>query len=165
MTGKTHMVGGVLAAVLHNSIFEQQEVSLDNLEFLAFVGASVIGSLLADIDHPKSTIGRLFRWLSKPINKIFGRRTITHSILSVLLLLLPTAIFYLQENTYLANIFLGLTVGHVSHLLLDLLNLKGITLFYPSKKRISLNLIKVGSYSEIISNCAMIFYLVHLLTR
>ena len=40
-----------------------------------------LGAALPDIDHPKSHLGRRFRFTSKVVNKAFGHRTFTHSLL------------------------------------------------------------------------------------
>ncbi len=52
-------------------------------------------ALLPDIDHPESTIGRIFSPLAKSIQRKYGHRTITHSIFAIMamaILLLPILI-------------------------------------------------------------------------
>ena len=41
---------------------------------------AAVASLLPDIDLPTSKIGRLLFWLSVPLERRFGHRTITHSL-------------------------------------------------------------------------------------
>ena len=44
---------------------------------------AAVASLLPDIDLPPSTIGRLFWFLSVPLERRFGHRTLTHSLVAV----------------------------------------------------------------------------------
>ncbi len=56
--------------------------------------ASLI-SLLPDIDHPESLIGRIFHPLSKYIRRKYGHRTVTHSVFAIMVMaiaLLPVII-------------------------------------------------------------------------
>ncbi len=52
----------------------------------ATAAAASLLSLLPDIDHPESTIGRVFRPVSKKIQQKYGHRTITHSLFAILVL-------------------------------------------------------------------------------
>lgn len=61
-------------------------------------------------------------------------RSFTHSILG---LFIYTAILSYSFNN---NIIIPYFISHLSHILLDLFNKKGISLFYPFKFRISLKL-------------------------
>ena len=42
---------------------------------------AAVASLLPDIDLPPSKIGRLFWWISVPLERRFGHRTLTHSLI------------------------------------------------------------------------------------
>ena len=61
-------------------------------------------------------------------------RSFTHSILG---LFLYTIILLYSFNT---NVIVPYFISHLSHIILDLFNMKGISLFYPLKYRISLKL-------------------------
>ena len=61
-------------------------------------------------------------------------RSFTHSILGMTLY---TIILYYSFNT---NFIIPYFISHLSHIILDLFNMKGIALFYPLKYRISLKL-------------------------
>jgi len=53
-----------------------------NLNILAspiYIAATVVGALIPDIDYTKFMIGKIFRPISKYLNRRFGHRTITHS--------------------------------------------------------------------------------------
>jgi len=87
-----------------------------------------IGSLLPDLDHPKSTIGRLFYPISIYLNKTIGHRTLTHS----LLLWFPLNIIGL----YFYKPLFYLTLGGISHLVLDSWNVSGVMLFNPFSEKL-----------------------------
>lgn len=60
------------------------------VEIVLFYPALLLGAIYPDIDHPKSYLGRRFIFISKPINDVWGHRTITHS------LFLMTVIFFIS---------------------------------------------------------------------
>ncbi|ETT86169.1 metal-dependent hydrolase [Viridibacillus sp. FSL R5-0477] len=120
MTGNTHILGGITAGLAFAQI--------SNYDPLILVGSSVIGALIPDICHSGSKIGRTFRITSKVVNKIFGHRSFTHSLLFLLLM-------FVVMNTYISNesITAGVLLGMVSHYLLDMATKNGIKLFFPLK--------------------------------
>jgi len=90
--------------------------------------AVVFGSLFPDVDYPFSLIGRLSQPLSFWIHEEFGHRTITHSLTYVLI----NSLFGLiLKNFYFQYISLGI----LSHLLLDLLTNQGVMLLWPLQTR------------------------------
>ena len=44
---------------------------------------AAVASLLPDLDLPPSKIGRLFWFVSVPLERRFGHRTLTHSLVSL----------------------------------------------------------------------------------
>lgn len=90
-----------------------------------------LGAALPDIDHPKSHLGRRFRVTSRFINRTFGHRTLTHS----LVFCFGVGYLLVQRNT---SVGVGAFCGILSHILLDMLTpfSKGVALFYPIKKRV-----------------------------
>ena len=46
--------------------------------------AASLFSLLPDIDHPESLIGRIFPFASKWLLRSYGHRTVTHSVFAIL---------------------------------------------------------------------------------
>ena len=52
---------------------------------------AAVASLLPDVDLPTSKIGRLFFWLSVPLERRFGHRTLTHSAVMLLGVAAPAA--------------------------------------------------------------------------
>jgi inner membrane protein len=89
-------------------------------------------SLLPDADLPTSKIGRLFFWLSVPLERRFGHRTITHSAVGLLAVALVASPLWLVEPLY----FWCALGGYWSHLWIDMLNVRGVDLFWPSPLRL-----------------------------
>ena len=76
MTGKTHVAAGLLVGAItvdhyHTDLFSTVTV----------ICLAIAGSLLPDICHTRSKIGRQFKILSLLVSTIFGHRTFTHSLL------------------------------------------------------------------------------------
>ena len=88
---------------------------------------SSLFSLLPDIDHPTSLIGRVFTGVSKYILRKYGHRTVTHSVFAVLVLalLLSPALFFFPSLYYAA------LLAFSSHIFLDIFNVSGVKLFAP----------------------------------
>jgi inner membrane protein len=118
MQGNTHIIGGITASLAF------AQISNDNPFVL--VGAGIIGALIPDICHGGSKIGRTFPIISKIVNKLFGHRSFTHSLLFLFLvaMLLHAIIPY-------ESIIAGLLVGMMSHIALDMGTKQGVKLFFP----------------------------------
>lgn len=153
MRYKTHALGGLLFGVTTMPFLS---IPLFSVEGVIWLSGSVLGSLLPDIDHPNSYIGKRLKPLSFAINKTFGHRGITHTLLFVFLIsflfwllslfLIPSSLTFLFYS-----FFVGCVIGIVSHLVLDMSTKSGVPLFYPiSKKNISILPIKTGSFGETI---------------
>ncbi|GAA6737479.1 MULTISPECIES: metal-dependent hydrolase [Thermus] len=119
MTAGTHLAGAALTASLLRGL--GLEVGLQEGVALAW------GSVMPDIDTTTSGPGKFVRPLSTFLERRFGHRTLTHSLLFLLVLaflLYPLA--RAQPGAYWA--FLA---GYLSHLLLDTLNVNGVPLLWP----------------------------------
>ncbi|MGE7623191.1 metal-dependent hydrolase [Viridibacillus sp. NPDC096237] len=118
MTGNTHIIGGITAGLAFAQV--------SNYDPIVLVGFSVVGALIPDICHSGSKIGRTFRITSKIVNKIFGHRSFTHSLLFLFLMAMVM-------NTYISNesITAGVLIGMVSHYMLDMATKNGIKLLFP----------------------------------
>lgn len=139
MLAKTHLVFGV-AAVTVASFFGVVAVNP------VTIVAGLFGSLLPDIDHPKSTFGRKILPVSWMIGRIFGHRGITHSALAVLAL---TAA--LMFNQGMPPWCVALILGYLSHLLADWITPMGIPLMWPFKTKYRSPVsIKTGGAGEVI---------------
>ncbi|MGE7024028.1 metal-dependent hydrolase [Solibacillus cecembensis] len=136
MLGNTHIVGGITASLAF------AQISNDNP--LVLVGAGIVGALLPDICHGGSKIGRTFPISSKIVNKLFGHRSFTHSLLFLfcIAMLMNTFIPYKAFT-------IGLLLGMVSHLILDMGTRQGIKLFFPINIKVRFPLtIKTGGKVE-----------------
>src|SRR5699024_2134058 len=126
MTGKTHMIGGLtVGAVSQYAGYFSSD--------LLFIGACVAGSILPDICHGGSKIGRKLPLLSHLIRLIFGHRTVTHSLLFMIIL---GALMPLTPIT--TSIISGILIGIASHLLLDAATARGIELLWPMSIKVRL---------------------------
>ncbi|MGB7999148.1 MAG: metal-dependent hydrolase [Anaerobacillus sp.] len=153
MEGKTHAIGGICLGAAAQSYYITER--LDAPEMIVFYGACLFGSLLPDICHPGSWTGRRARALSKGISRFFGHRTITHSILFVVLMYWLTSTFTFQYDELIQT---GLLIGIVSHIVLDAMTTRGIQLFYPIPLRVRFPIyLKTASKAEgIVTSTLMI---------
>lgn len=159
MTYKTHLTGGIVAStgvvtysLGTNMALAERFGSIPALVSipLILVGA-VIGALLPDIDSPSSKARRFIRRiLVKNPNTRNGNpnhRGIPH-----------TPIFWVVVLWFLFGVFtgpgstlflVGLSIGVVSHLVLDLLNPAGIPIWFPfSRRKTTLVPIRAGKMLE-----------------
>ena len=87
-----------------------------------------------------------------------SHRSFTHSILG---LFVYSAIL---SYGFGMNIVFPYFVSHLSHIVLDLFNMKGVALFYPSKYRLCLNLCesngKVNKFLFILFSILIVLYLI-----
>lgn len=123
MTAPTHIAFGLLTVAGSFSFF-----SLPLHRNLPAIACAIMGSVLPDIDSPRSYIGRVLPFASIPIERQWGHRTITHSLLCLFALsviIWPLLIF--QTPCYAA-----LLLGYLSHLIADCATKSGVPLFYPN---------------------------------
>jgi inner membrane protein len=92
---------------------------------------AVLGALLPDVDTPTSLIGKLCLPLARLLERRFGHRTVTHSLLGLALFAGPVAPLVLITPQWP----LAFGLGYLSHLLIDCANKSGTPLFYPSPLR------------------------------
>lgn len=101
-----------------------------------YIVATVIFSLLPDIDHPRSPVGILFYPIAKWLDKKYGHRTITHSLF--FLVVGTTVVHLVSHSLPLGEGWGGAALifffAVLSHLLLDMVTIQGVPLFYPIKR-------------------------------
>jgi inner membrane protein len=124
MTAPTHVAFGALSYFVVAAALQWQPST-------AAVATAALGSLLPDIDLPTSAVGRPFFPIAKAINEQIGHRTLTHSGIGIMLVLVMLSPLLFVD----ALIVWALTIGYVSHLLIDTVNKAGIELLYPSHLR------------------------------
>ena len=159
MNHKAHKVGGVCSGLIVSTILFSKDIGLRELVSSTLImSGAVVGSLCPDIDTPNSKVGSkmLLKPISILINKLFGHRTITHSVIVSLLmttlLISSTSIFSGTLGFIYTNIIIGFCTGWFSHLLLDIITIKGIPIYYPIiKKKYSLFKFKPDKDDDLVS--------------
>lgn len=127
---KGHLRGGLLTVGIVLAASPAGISSLGITDILILSASTMAGSLLPDIDHPQSVIGRRLPITSGFLHKSVGHRSLTHSIFFLIAtFLLPVLLDY-------PLIGIGLSLGTLSHILLDLLCIgSGVAFLYPIYKR------------------------------
>lgn len=111
MTAPTH--------IIFSAVFS----SLGNADYWAS-GACAIGALLPDLDHPLSSIGRVFFFISAPLNRHCGHRGLIHSVFLWFPVLLFGVLIHSPRLQWLA-------IGALSHVLIDCYNTSGVRALTP----------------------------------
>jgi len=128
LTAPNHIVGGFTFTGIVGSI-----IGINILQDYRLLPIILFASLLPDIDHTKSIIGKLFYPIARVINRKYGHRTITHSVFVLIGL---TALLSAFQSAYFPSIkaaqVFGLAYG--SHILFDMLTVQGVPVFYPLKR-------------------------------
>lgn len=150
MTGKTHLAAGALVGTLAmtmalgHSLPLQPEGVIRAVTLPVMAVSGVAGALFPDIDWQTSKIGSTVKPISRIINILFGHRTLFHS--PILYILVYVFIMQRWPNAYWA--IMPFVLGVASHLLLDMMNYKGISLFYPYQKRFHIISLKSNGWAE-----------------
>jgi inner membrane protein len=137
MMARSHVVVGIAAWIAAAPLLHLSPVEP------AYLGLAVAGSLLPDIDHPQSWVGRRSRPVSTAIAAALGHRGLTHSAVALLGL-----VFLLQHERFQRGVVAALAVGYLSHLAADMLTPQGLRLAWPLRKTWGLPLCRTGSPAE-----------------
>jgi inner membrane protein len=127
MTSPTH-ISFSLFTLAFASIGQGMEFNSENAIICA------LGSLSPDIDNSKSWLGRLFPFISKPIENKFSHRTLTHSLLAIVFVFLIAVIVKILFDTGNFNP-LAFAIGYTSHILIDCASVQGVKILYPFSMR------------------------------
>jgi inner membrane protein len=137
MMARSHVIIGIATWVAAAPLLHLR--ALDPM----YLGLAVGGSLLPDIDHPKSWVGRRTRPVSTAIASALGHRGITHSLIAVIgLTLLLLYAGYRRDGVS------ALAVGYLSHLAADMLTPGGLRLAWPFRGTWSVPLCRTDSRME-----------------
>lgn len=142
MNATTHAIFGV-ATLVGVSLFTGEDPAL-----YAYPAAA-IAAWLPDVDNPRSRLGNgLSRTKSPVLDKLIrpvswglkalsfvlfrtvGHRTLTHSLLGVLIF----AAIVSPLAPLVPGLYAALLAGYASHLFADALNIRGVPLFWPMGK-------------------------------
>jgi inner membrane protein len=137
MMARSHVVVGLATWIAAAPILHIQPLDTISLSLV------VAGSLLPDIDHPKSWVGRRTRPISTAIAATFSHRGITHSAIAVIGL---TTL--LLHAGYRRAAVSALVVGYLSHLAADMLTPQGLRLAWPLRRTWGIPLCRTDSAME-----------------
>lgn len=151
MTGKTHLAAGICTGIALSAFALQPSAGAIYLPpsqplwmLPAGITCAAVGSLFPDVDWQTSQIGRRVKPISKVINFLFGHRSLFHA--PILYLIIYFLVSTLKPQWQWLSIFF--VAGAASHLLLDMMNVKGIPLFYPWTKHFWLAKMKNDGKAE-----------------
>lgn len=177
MTGATHKLGGLAAGIFLIYITGQNDLPTETVILMG----SVLGSLVPDIDNPRSSISMRFplvrmgvgagqgivrgiaaflpRKLQKHIRSLAGHRGMSHSpCMAVLLSGLVLLAGQIMQRPSLGWMAAGLFVGMISHIILDMFA-GGVPLGMPfTTVRVTLARIKTGGLVELLIRSAAIAF-------
>lgn len=128
MSSINHITGGIIITGIFASFWDLNIISNS-----WYIITSIVFSLLPDIDHPKSLLGKIFFPISKYLDRNYGHRTITHGLTCFLTIIFITFIIekiFLKSSKYTTIAFFS----YFSHLLFDMMTVQGIPLLYPFKR-------------------------------
>ena len=164
MNYRTHKIGGICTGIITSVLLFMDNPSPITLvsSLLLIYGAS-IGSIAPDIDKSTTKIGKniFLKPISLFIQKKYGHRTITHSLIVSLVclsLLIYSSCMFRGLAYYLySNLVIGFSIGYMSHLLLDFLTVQGIPLFYPfDKTKYRLCRFKTSKHEDFVSGLCLV---------
>lgn len=112
MIGITHALTALAAAKL---------LGITTLTDYTTIGVIVFFALLPDIDMPNTELGRIFFPVSRWIYAKYGHRNITHSLITMVVLIWPAV---------LLGYGVAALLGYGLHLVCDALTYTGIPLFW-----------------------------------
>jgi inner membrane protein len=127
MTSPTH-ISFSLFTLAFASVGQGMEFNSENALLCA------LGSLTPDLDNSKSWLGRLFPFISKPIENKFSHRTLTHSLLAIVFVFLIAVLVKILFDTGNFNP-LAFAIGYTSHILIDCASVQGVKILYPFSMR------------------------------
>ncbi|WP_268244282.1 metal-dependent hydrolase [Shewanella algicola] len=113
------------------------------LPLWVLVTSIYFGSILPDLDHPGSTIGKRLLFISIPLGGLFGHRQITHSIWPFVITL-----WIMSGDMGSIPVMFACMIGYASHLIADFVSDGGVPLFWPSQKRVGIKLCSSGGVVE-----------------
>lgn len=154
MLGKTHITFGILFALPLYISFGGGN--------LIFLMSAAFGSLLPDIDHPRSFISTLHpstQFFSRHISKIVTHRGIFHTLIAAVVTFILVILLTLYFHASLLYPFFFF-IGYISHLASDSLNPTGIRWLGPFRERKISWKIRTGSQSENVVFVLILFFLV-----
>ncbi len=144
MLAPTHSVFGILLTLLILAFFGVQWGM-----HWTIILCAVFGSIIPDIDHPRSVIGKIFYPIAGFLEHKFGHRTMTHSFIGWFIFSVIFSVF-IYLGIWLSGVFFkvefinwnlstrwiaAFSISYFSHLALDMFNKRGVQMFWPNQNR------------------------------
>ena len=130
----THIVFALFLSLISIKYIPQSSPEL-------FIILACIASILPDIDAPKSIINQKLKF-TKLVAHIFQHRGFFHSIFPVII------IYILFVSAGWHTVAAALSIGYLSHIIIDAFTVKGINIIHPIPSLKLSGFIEVGSISE-----------------
>lgn len=163
MNGKTHTAVAI-SVIASVSVLYFPEVKLTEFTLYPLIGLATApaGATIVDADMENSTAGRKYPLIAK----VCTHRGITHTAVAVLVQYYLLRFTAQLEQGFLANCVLsamfGFILSYFLHELADMLNGKGIPLFWPiCRKKIHLADIPMGSGEYLFLIVVVVLCIVH----
>lgn len=179
MLGNTHKIGGIcFGTMCVVSMYGLDNLSNNKIAACTILGASLVGSLLPDIDSGTSTISHKLPITSFIVRLFTKHRHLMHTFIPyvVLSILFAIPIFFLSIVLHSLSIcgyslfgfyilgLIGLFVGILSHFLLDMITIEGVAILYPIvKSKISIAKLKGEKHGWIVSGILILVTILYLL--
>lgn len=162
MTFEGHLIFALASTILSKKMALSSTIG--DGDWWHIVGGGLITCLLPDIDHPKSILGQRLRWVSLPISRIFKHRKFTHSLLAIIIGIIPLTLRISQEISIPLDVAHGMIVGYCSHIIADMLTPAGVPLLWPCRWRFRLPIVhssKGNKLERIVCIAALVCALEH----
>lgn len=133
MTGEGHILFALASAI----VAKRSDLTpvIAHADWWHLIPATLLTSLLPDIDHPSSLLGSRLRWISVPISRVFGHRGFTHSLIAIVAGLWLLHVKLPPEYWLPADVIQGMVLGYLSHIVADMLTPAGVPLLWPCRWR------------------------------
>lgn len=147
MEYKTHIAGGAVAGAVAITATKLQTIPVINPPVYLYpliFAAAILGGLTPDVDLRKSKAGQAVGPASRLVQTLWGHRTLFHAPLLYL------GLYYIFKNSAgsLQSLLFAFIAGAISHIFLDMLNVKGVPLLYPFGGHFHIAKVKNGSLTE-----------------
>jgi inner membrane protein len=139
MLWRTHFLAGAAAGLIMAGSADIKTAAISTV-------VAGVSALLPDLDDPNSKMGRVIPIVSWAVKKVVGHRGPLHSLVGTGAASLLAAIFLnLGHAHYLTPM---VTVGYLSHLIVDSLNPQGCPWLWPLNMHFKIPLVSTGSIIE-----------------
>lgn len=124
MIGTTHRLGGIIAGLTIPTVASISGHSLPIITTVCLASGAAIGSLIPDIDHEGSMIGKKLKPVARMFRKTCGHRGATHTIAGLFVYSLVVFILAgigtsMKSANILLPLFIGFCVSGVSIFIYD----------------------------------------------